>query len=245
MRTKVLLCAAALAASLASSMAQNVYSLNVVGYVNVTLPAGKYTCVANPLDASMGGTIATGNDMTNLFNINTSVNLANGSKFQQFIPAANDYGAIINYSSGTKKWGSNFSMPPGTAAMFYNNGASDTVVTFTGQVPQGSYNVTTFASGKFAFGGSPVPIGGDVTNSTTASWTNGTVVSKIGLVPANGDTIATFNSAVNDWNAVTKWSTGTKKWSSAASSTVGVGQGFMYYNNGASANNWVSSFTVF
>jgi archaellum component FlaG (FlaF/FlaG flagellin family) len=236
MRTKVLICAAALAASLASSMAQNVYSLNVVGYVNVTLPHGKFAVIANPLDASMGGTIATGNDMTNLFNINTAPLIANGSKIQQFISSISDYGSAINYASTTKKWGSNFSMPPGNSVLYYNNGAADTVVTFTGQVPQGTYSVTTLGRGQFTFTGSPIPIGGDVTNSTTA----------VGLTPANGDTIATFNSAISDWNSVTKWASTTKKWSSSTTSAGGIapGQGFLYYNNGAAANNWVSNFTV-
>jgi archaellum component FlaG (FlaF/FlaG flagellin family) len=234
MRTKVLICAAALAASLASSMAQNVYSLNVVGYVNVTLKSHQFTAVSNPLDASMGGTIPTGNDMTNLFNINTAPLLANGSKIQLFIPSANDYGSSINYVSATKKWGSNFSMPPGTAVLFNNNGAADTVVTFTGQVPQGTYSVATLGSHQFTLVGSPIPIGGDVTNSTTVA----------GLVPSNGDTIATFNSALNDWNTTTKWVQATHKWGVSASSTIAVGQGFLYSNNGATANNWVSNFTV-
>jgi hypothetical protein len=53
MRTKTLLVAAAmLAAGAATSMAQsNVYSLNVVGYVNQTLPSG-FTMIANPLNTS-------------------------------------------------------------------------------------------------------------------------------------------------------------------------------------------------
>src|ERR1700730_12330845 len=51
MRTKTLVCAAALmAAGVATSMAQsNVYSLNVVGYINITFPANKYTLTANQL----------------------------------------------------------------------------------------------------------------------------------------------------------------------------------------------------
>src|SRR5262245_22309005 len=51
MRTKALLAAALLAAGVATSMAQssNVYSLNIVGYVNVSAPAGN-TILANPLD---------------------------------------------------------------------------------------------------------------------------------------------------------------------------------------------------
>jgi len=224
-----------LAASLASSMAQNVYSLNVVGYVNVTLPPAQFTAVANPLDASMGGTIPNGNDFATLFG-STNGNIANGSKIQQFIPSLNNYGSSINYASTTKKWGSTFNMPPGTAALYYNNGATPTVVTFVGQVPQGTYSVATLGSAQFTFVGSPIPIGGDVTNSTTA----------VGLTPNNGDTIATFNSALNNYNAVTKWASTTKKWSVSATSTGGIapGQGFLYYNNGANPNNWVSNFTV-
>jgi hypothetical protein len=234
MRTKVLICAAALAASLASSMAQNVYSLNVVGYVNVTLPSHQFTAVANPLDASMGGTIATGNDMTNLFNINTAPLLANGSTIATFNSALNNYNASVSYVALSKKWGSTFPMPPGKAALFFNNGASATVVTFTGQVPQGTYNVGTLPSHQFSLVGSPVPIGGNITNSTTA----------VGLVPANGDTVATFSSALNNWNASSSWVQLSKKWGSTASSTIDPGQGFLYFNNGASANNWVSNFTV-
>ena len=42
--------AAALAAGVISSQAQTVYSQNVVGYVNVSIPAGKLQMVANQLD---------------------------------------------------------------------------------------------------------------------------------------------------------------------------------------------------
>ena len=64
MRTKTTLVAAAiLAAGIASSMAQaNVYSLNVVGYVNVTVQGGgAYNLIANPLNNT------TGNTLTNIF----------------------------------------------------------------------------------------------------------------------------------------------------------------------------------
>ena len=57
MRTKVLLCAAALAASLATSMADtNVYSINVVGYVNKTVKANIWYLWGNPLNASPDNT---------------------------------------------------------------------------------------------------------------------------------------------------------------------------------------------
>ena len=63
MRTKTLLLTAALvAAGVATSMAQsNVYSLNVVGYVNVPIQAG-FNMVCNPLDVGDGQ----GNVLTNV-----------------------------------------------------------------------------------------------------------------------------------------------------------------------------------
>ena len=53
MRTKALLCAAFVAAGAISAVAQqNVYSLNIVGYVNVNVPVG-YSLLANPLSAGV------------------------------------------------------------------------------------------------------------------------------------------------------------------------------------------------
>src|SRR5688572_21786285 len=51
MRTKTLLLTAALAAAgLTSSMAQSVFSVNAVGFVNVTVPASAFALLANPLN---------------------------------------------------------------------------------------------------------------------------------------------------------------------------------------------------
>ena len=66
MRTKVLLGAAALAAAAATASAQNVYSLNVVGYINLSLTNG-YNMVANQLD--LDGTM-TNNTLTTVFSTN-------------------------------------------------------------------------------------------------------------------------------------------------------------------------------
>jgi hypothetical protein len=59
MRTKTLILSAALAvAGAATSMqAQNVYSVNVVGYVNVSMPAG-FSLISNPLDNNGNNDIA-------------------------------------------------------------------------------------------------------------------------------------------------------------------------------------------
>lgn len=74
MRTlKALLCLSALAGGLAVSQAQNVYSLNVVGYVNVPVvgnAAGYYTMIANPLNTTnntIGSLLAAPPDFTTLY----------------------------------------------------------------------------------------------------------------------------------------------------------------------------------
>jgi len=213
-------------------MAQNVYSLNVVGYVNVTCPPAQFTAIANPLDATMGGTVANGNQLSNILTEATAPTLAASSTIATFNPALNNYDANIVYSGKSKTWGSSIDMPPGKAALFYNNGAAATVITFAGQVVQGSYAVATLPAAQFSLVGSPVPIGGDVTNATTA----------VGLVPSASDTIATFNSGANNWNNSVSWSAKSKTWSGAM--PVAAGEGFLYYNNGAAANAWVSNFTV-
>jgi len=228
MRTKLVLTAAVLAAGLATSMAQ-VYSLNVVGYVNVTLPAGQFAAVANPLDASVG--LPGGNDITNLFS-SAAGNIAGGSSLATFNSAANDYDPSIAYSGKSSTWAGNFAMPPGKGALYFNAGGADTVVTFVGEVKQGTYNVGTLPAQAFALVGSPVPIGGVIQNSTTA----------VGLVPSGGDTVATFNSAANDWSASVAWSAKGSAWSGAL--PINAGQGFLYFNASAGANTWVSNFTV-
>lgn len=58
MRTKTLLTVAAFAVSAVVAHAQsNVYSVNIVGYVNQVLPAGTLMAVSNPLDDGAGNTL--------------------------------------------------------------------------------------------------------------------------------------------------------------------------------------------
>jgi hypothetical protein len=153
------------------------------------------------------------------------------------VPSRNDYSATVPSYSTRTKWSANQSLPPGSSILYYNNGTAAEVITFTGQVPQGSYAVHTMPSKQFSLLGSPVPIGGDPTNSTTV----------VGLVPSAGDTIAAWSSTKNDWSSTISWGTrAPAHWSQPANSVtnIAVAQGFFYYNNGTAANNWTSNFTV-
>jgi len=117
--------------------------------------------------------------------------------------------------------------------IFANASASPAVITFAGQVVQGAYTVATVPAHLGALLGSPVPIGGDITNATTA----------LGLVPTLNDAVVTFNGASGNYNSPSSWKTlGGKKWS--PSITINPGQGFLYQNAGNAANTWVSNFTV-
>jgi hypothetical protein len=140
MRTKALLCAAGfLAATAATSMAQsNVYSLNVVGYINVGLTNG-FNLIANQMDLD-------GNLTNNTVNTVFSTNLPANSKAYAYSPAT---GYTISTFNGTA-WG-----PPGTLAGVAAGlspgrgvwvlipGTSGTSITLTevGNVVQGSHGI--------------------------------------------------------------------------------------------------------
>src|ERR1700674_3452751 len=99
MRTKTLICAAALlAAGVATSMAQsNVYSLNVVGYVNVpTTGGGFFNMIANPLNNA-------NNSITNLF----STAQDGDQVYRWDVVAQNLSGTVYTYSAFSHTWDGN------------------------------------------------------------------------------------------------------------------------------------------
>lgn len=123
MRTKTLLAAAILAAGIASSVAQsNVYSLNVVGYVNQTYAANMFHMIANPLNA-------TNNTVGALF------------------PNPPFFATIYKYTGGAYQpantylgaWGDpNQVLAPGDGAFLYVPAGTPYTNTYVGEVLQGS-----------------------------------------------------------------------------------------------------------
>ena len=108
-------------------MAQTVYSVNSVGYVNLVI-APNFSIIANPLDA--GGT---NNTVANLF---AGVSLPNNFKVYKFI---NGGYSISTFKTTTGLWSdSTLSLAPGEAAFVNNPSASPITNTFVGTVMQGS-----------------------------------------------------------------------------------------------------------
>lgn len=143
MRTKVLLCLAALAAGVATSSAQ-VYSLNVVGYINVTVPANQYVLIANQLNNTPDNTIA-----------NVLANAQAGAIFQKLSGTL----AAYVYDDLAVAWtpDGNATLNPGEGG-FYKSPAA-TTLTFVGEVMQGTLN-NTLPIGQYAIRSSMVPQAG-------------------------------------------------------------------------------------
>jgi len=151
-----------MAAGLASSIAQsNVYSANVVGYVNVTNGAGNYVMLANPLD---NGT----NDLPSLL-----PTAPNGAQVLVFT------GGTLQSSSKTKGiWSQNFIIPPGTG--FFLNSPTIGTNTFVGNVA-GPSNGIPAQAGITILVGSPIPFSGSLSDQ-------GTNTMNLNVLP-NGSTI--------------------------------------------------------
>jgi len=118
MRTKSLLLAAALLGIAGASAMAQVYSVNAVGFVNVTLPANKFKLVANPLNSS-------DNKLSNLFK-----NVPNGTAFYKFGTGGYE---IAGFNNG---WDLDLPLNPGEGGWIKVPAGSDVVVTFVGEVPQ-------------------------------------------------------------------------------------------------------------
>lgn len=211
------MCAAALAAGAVSSMAQNVYSLNVVGYVNYGFSAGNYVLVSNPLDN-------TNNDL------NTIIPSApDGSTVQLWSVALQDFAASTpQFSTSTGKWFPTASIAPGQGFFVVANG--NFTNTFVGNVRQGPVTNTLVGNGNYECIASTVPLGGGTTNV-------------LDQYPAlDGDTIQIWSVALQDFAATTpQYSTSTGKW--FPDYNFNVGDGFFLVRNGA-GTNYVRSFTV-
>jgi hypothetical protein len=172
MRTKtILLSAAVLAAGLSASLAQSVFSVNAVGYVNVTVVGG-YTLICNPL-----------NGTNNLLST--------------VIPAPPDGTTVLKWDPATQRFGSPFTyldgvgwLPDGTVlpgeGFFINTGGAATTLTFVGEVPQGS--LSNPLSANYTLISSIVPQSVSLADPT------------VSFPAQDGDTLLRWNSATQRFN---------------------------------------------
>jgi hypothetical protein len=155
MRTKTLfLTAAVLAAGIASSMAQsNVYSVNIVGYYSVNIPANTKTVVANQLDNGTN----TLNDLLAALPNKSSAYIWNGSAFPGIVK-----------TSGS--WPGNPTVAPGTALFVQTPATAGTITNvFIGSAPTSNNvalpdSVKLMVAGRIPFSGNMNDFGGNTLN---------------------------------------------------------------------------------
>lgn len=159
MRTKnLLLSAAALVAGALSAQAQsNVYSVNIVGYVNTVLKGNAYTLVANPFDDGNG------NQLTNL--------VASLPKQSAVLVWDNGSAGYVGANKTVAGWNTNFSIAPGRGFFVKNGGAGAPDVTNTFVGSESLSNNVVLPTG-YSLVGSPLAFAGDLTTSTNINLGN-------------------------------------------------------------------------
>jgi hypothetical protein len=171
MRTKTLLVAcAALALSLATSQAQ-VYSQNIVGYVNIPLTNGVLQVVAPALDLDGTGTNNTVATVLGDPTLGDILYIYNGSGYDVLTYANPPRGAGLGWYNGSVL-DDTYPLNPGEA-IFYLPAGNETI-TQTGNVLEKDTHY--LYAGTLAFISSPVPVAGGVTSVLQYSPNLGDVI---------------------------------------------------------------------
>jgi hypothetical protein len=223
MRTSTLLiAAAALAAGVVTSQAQ-VYSQNIVGYVNATYPSGAYVQQVAPLSTTStngaediyGATLQTGD----------AVLTWNGVSFQTYTFITPGQ---WQYPDGSLNVGPN--LPVGTGFFYQSNNGNETN-TFVGTVVL--TNTVAFPSGAYALVGSTPPIG-----TSSLEDTN------LNLPLQTGDAVLLWNGTsyqTYTFIAPGQWQFPDGSLNPAPG--VAVGQGFFYQSNNGN-ETWTQNLVV-
>jgi len=207
-----------------SVMAQstNVYSLNAVGYINITAVPG-FNIVSCPLVASPDNTINT--------------LLTNGAgtykTWQVWVwnPSTAAYVEDIGTAHGWLNGGVE-TMNPGQAVWLLNPSNTAATVTFVGTVPSGT-NAVTLPAQSFQLVSSILPTSGDITTNSLMNFTNG----------VRTDQVWAWNPATTSYTEYIK-AAAAGTWLGGDPVQTNVGGGFWYFNNQATNNFWTESFSV-
>jgi len=216
MRTKSLIVGAALlAAGVATSMAQsNVYSLNVVGYINLNLTNG-LNAVANQLDFDGTGT---NNTIIGVF----SNSLPTGSFVYKFVG-----GVFQTYGYSRSGWSGNttgVSMNPGEAV--FVSVPTATSITTVGQVLQGAW--TNNLSGSLTMISAIAPLSGTIDSTGNGG---------LNYTPTTSDFLYLWDIPLQQWDTYGHSRSG---WS-PSDPTIAVGTGFFLSTPNTT---WTNTFTV-
>lgn len=178
MRTNLILTTAAFGvASSLGAMAQ-VYSVNAVGYINVTVKGGGYAMVANQLKVG-GNTIA-----------EVLPNVPEGTIVSKYSQGAGFSVNQFNFGAWDRP---TEVLNQGEAFFIRNPNTTDTQVTFVGEVPQGTLNTT-------------LAVGLNLVSSQVPQA--GKLVTDLGFPPDEGDIIYQWDGAAQTYKAPNQFNFG-------------------------------------
>ncbi|MGC8742778.1 MAG: hypothetical protein ACP5T0_02720 [Verrucomicrobiia bacterium] len=212
MKTKALILTAAVAvAGAIAASAQTVYSVNVVGYVNVTIKPG-FNLIANPLNT-------TNNTIAALL-----PNVPGGTMLFKYV-SGQGY-SVYTFDDLDMAWtpNGNATLNPGEGAFIRNPTSSDFVITFVGEVLQGS--LTNTLPVGFSIKSSMVPQQGAVDSVLQFPAQGGDFIYK--YIPGQGYNVYTFDDLDLVWTP--------------SSPIINVGEAFFVRRS--SAGSWVRNFNV-
>ena len=214
MRTKTLLLTAALSAAGALTSMAQVYSVNIVGYVNLAIPHG-FSMVANQLNNSVNNQLAT-----------VIPTPPNASFFYKFNNATSSY-TIDDYTDGSWEGDTSGTMTLNPGEGVFVNATDAFTATFVGEVQLVSHV--------------PVPHGFSIISSPIPQ--QGLLDPDLGYVPGNGDFVYQFQNASSSYR-INDFADGAWEGDDGgASPTIHVGEAFFLFNNNA-PHNWDRIFTV-
>jgi len=215
-------------------MAQsNVYSLNVVGYINVTCPPG-FSIIACPLISSPDPITGTLNTIGTLLP-NGQNQLAQCSVWSYDPAVPGDYtndAASTKGNANTNGWknGGQITIMPGQAVWFDNAFTSNLTFTFVGTVPTGS--LTNSLNLGFNLVSSILPMSGDLVTNGLSMFTN----------PTAQDAVWVYTPSIT--NYTTYGYTKKNGWGPSNPQIPNVGEGFWYQSANAGTTLWIENYSV-
>jgi hypothetical protein len=229
MRTKTLLLSGVVAALTSASLMAQVYSLNAVGYINVTCPPG-FSVIANQLNT-------TNNNLSPLLDSQIDASGSHDNvNFFKFNGAT--YGTLTTDSLNlpASPWdgpATTTTLNPGEACFVQNPYSTNLVFTFVGTVLQGL--VTNNMPHGFSLISSMIPQAGRLD-------------ADLGMPEVDNDNVFLFNHALGHYDTYTGDSLNLPQspWDgpTGTNPVVTVGQGFFYQSGTAGGTNWIRNFNV-
>jgi hypothetical protein len=220
--------AALTAAGALTSMAQ-VYSVNMVGYININVPGpSKFSMLANQLNNTPNNTVAT-----------LMPAPPGGTVVYKFNFPLQAFDSTL-YDGGAHAWTDpTITMNPGEGVFIFAPVAF--TATFVGEVQLSS--TVTVPQGGFSIASSVIPQQGYLHSPVAIVDGNADLLYGI---PQNNEVVYTFDTTLQAYNSAL-WDAGSQNWGSATAPgpLLKVGEAFFNFTPGTSGNHaWTRNFSV-